>query len=57
MVAALLAWLYANTLGNLVASAIWSTPLVLVHHHRLKAHHRRLIDELRAQLRGDDPEG
>lgn len=49
---AVVAWLYANTLGNLVASAIWATPALYVHHRRLKAHHQRLIDELRADLRG-----
>lgn len=50
---AVLDWLYANTLGNLVASALWATPALYVHHRRLKAHHQRLIDELRADLRGD----
>lgn len=46
---ALAAWLYANVLGNLVASAIWAAPagILFVWHHRritrrLDALHHRL---------------
>ena len=50
-------WLHGFWLAiwpNLAASIIWTTPALYVHHRRLKAHHVRVIDELRKELRGDD---
>jgi fatty acid desaturase len=46
------AWFWTAVVPNLIASALWGLPALYVHHRRLKAHHRRLIDELRDDLLG-----
>lgn len=52
-VVAVFGWCYQNVLGNLVASVLWGAPAFVVHHRRMKAHHTREIDALRAEMRGD----
>lgn len=42
---------------NLLASVIWTIPVLFVQYWRLKYHHIRVIDELRRELRGDDSAG
>jgi hypothetical protein len=46
------AWLYANVLGNLVASAIWGIPAgagFVWHHRALRRHHAAELRKVRDQ--------
>lgn len=53
-------WLYANVLGNLIASVVWAVPGFAWQHRRLTHHHAKQVQALHDRLDlhfGADTEG